>query len=227
MFLKSAIHKNYAGSLIPSLVIMLSVILFQLPVMAQSMNSKIDHTNEAPSKPEDISPLLIGEKIPMATLPDQDGNLVDLNKTISAKPTVLVFYRGGWCPYCNKQLAALQELHPYLTSIGYQIIAISTDSPENLRTSTKKSELGYMLLSDANLYVTKQFGLAFKAPERYTDLLAKSTGGQDTESLLPVPSVFLVSKLGVIRFEYINPDFKERIGAPLLKAVASSLYSEL
>ncbi|MGN6417001.1 MAG: peroxiredoxin family protein [Pseudobacter sp.] len=227
MLLKHTIRKNYNVNVLPALLMMLMFVVLQRPASAQTMNTQMDHTGAAPSKPEDISPLLIGEKIPMVSLVDPDGKMVELSKVVMVKPTILVFYRGGWCPFCNRQLAALQELQPYLSSLGYQIIAISTDSPENLRSSIKKSELGYTLLSDADLNVTKQFGLAFKAPERYNDLLVKSTGGKDTESLLPVPSVFLVNKQGVIKFEYINPDFKERISAPLLKAVAGTLYSEL
>lgn len=194
---------------------------------AQEMDKNAVSKTAVPSRPEDISPLLIGEKIPSVSLADQEGMMINLNAVVAMKPTVLVFYRGGWCPFCNKQLSALQEIQSFLDKKGYQIIAISTDSPENLRSTSKKNELGYKLLSDADLSVTKQFGLAFKAPERYADLLEKFTGGKDTESLLPVPSVFILNKAGVIKFEYINPDFKERISSSLLKAAAEALYSEL
>jgi len=64
---------------------------------------------QVPKNAEDISPLLVGESIPDAMLLDYKGNQVALNSIIKNKPTVLVFYRGGWCPYCNMQLGGLQE----------------------------------------------------------------------------------------------------------------------
>ncbi|ACU60499.1 peroxiredoxin-like family protein [Chitinophaga pinensis] len=180
-----------------------------------------------PQKPEDISPLLNGEKIPKAILTDLSGKKFDLNKAVSEKPTVLVFYRGGWCPYCSRQLSGLQQAAPDLEKLGYQLIAISTDTPEELMQSATKEKLDYTLLSDADLSLSKQFGIAYKAPEAYWNMLPKTTGGLDTALLLPVPSVFILDKKGTIHFEYINPDFKQRLSADLLKAVTNSIRKDL
>ncbi|SKB46539.1 Peroxiredoxin [Parapedobacter luteus] len=180
-----------------------------------------------PEKPEDISPLLIGESIPTVTLKDAKGMAFDLNRAVSSKPTILVFYRGGWCPYCTKQLSGLQELTPELEKMGYQLLAISTDSPEGLMESANEQQLGYTLLSDAGLQVSKKFGLAFKAPKGYWEMLPKTTGGMNKDLLLPVPSVFILDKAGKIHYEYINPDFKQRLSPELLKAVATTIYNEL
>ncbi|WP_353131068.1 peroxiredoxin family protein [Parapedobacter pyrenivorans] len=177
-------------------------------------------------RPEDISPLLYGEKIPQAALQDVSAKEVDLLETVATKPTVLVFYRGGWCPYCSLQLAGLQEAMPELEKLGYQLLAISTDSPEALRESAVKEKLGYTLLSDADLQVAKQFGIAYKAPEAYWSMLPKTTGGKNTDLLLPVPSVFIVDQTGVIQFEYINPDIKQRLSAALLLAAAGAIRDE-
>ena len=180
-----------------------------------------------PEKPEDISPLLIGENIPEINLSDARGKNFDLNSAIARQPTMLIFYRGGWCPYCNKQLSGIQEIEPELKKMGYQIIAISTDSPDNLKASAAKNKLEYTLLSDADLNVSKQFGLAYRAPAAYDKLLPTSSGGKNLDKLLPVPSVFFISKKGNIRFEYINVDFKQRISSDLLKSVAQTIFSEL
>lgn len=177
-------------------------------------------------RPEDISPLLYGEKIPQAALPDASGKAVELLETVATKPTVLVFYRGGWCPYCSVQLAGLQEAMPELEKLGYQLLAISTDSPEALRESAVKEKLDYTLLSDADLQVAKQFGIAYKAPEAYWSMLPKTTGGKNTDLLLPVPSVFIVDQTGVIQFEYINPNIKQRLSAALLLAAAGAIRDE-
>lgn len=180
-----------------------------------------------PEKPEDISPLLNGEKIPVAMLPDASGKKVDLNKAVSEKPTVLIIYRGGWCPYCSRQLSGLQQAAPELEKMGYQLIAISTDAPAGLRESAAKEKLSYTLLSDADLRLSRQLGIAFKAPKAYWGMLPKTTDGKDSDLLLPVPSVFILDKSGVIHFEYINPDFRQRLNPDLLKAAAASIKKDL
>lgn len=180
-----------------------------------------------PEKPEDISPLLIGESIPQITLSNAEGKSTNVNKMLAQKPAILIFYRGGWCPYCSAQLAGLIDIENDLKKTGYDIIAISTDSPENLKQTEMKQKPGYTLLSDSNLDIAMKFGIAFKAPTEYGDMLLRSSGNMNTGKLLPVPSVFILDKKGKIKFEYINPDFKERISPNLLKAAASTLYKEM
>jgi len=180
-----------------------------------------------PLKPEDISPLLAGEQIPVLRLPKHSGELFDLNKSVSEMPTILVFYRGGWCPYCSKQLSGLQSIEKDLTEMGYQIIAISTDSPANLSKTMDKQKLSYTLLSDADLNAAKRFGIAFKGPKNYDPFLEEASGGKNVDKLLPVPSVFIVNKKGIILFEYINPNILQRLSAPLLKAAAAALREDI
>ena len=194
---------------------------------AITASSAADTTITVPLKPEDISPLLPGENIPRAQLPDADGKLTDLNALVAKRPSILVFYRGGWCPYCNRQLSGLQEIEQDLNKMGYQVIAISTDSPENLRQTGEKQHLSYTLLSDADLALSKKFGIAFKSPKNYDKFLPQTSGGKNTGKLLPVPSVFILNTKGNIRFEYINPDFTERLSPGLLKAAAAALIKEM
>ncbi|MET4082648.1 peroxiredoxin [Pedobacter sp. UYP30] len=179
-----------------------------------------------PLKPEDVSPLLVGEKIPTLILSNDKGESVDLNKVVAEKPTILVFYRGGWCPFCSKQLAGLQEIQKDLTDMGYQVIAVSTDSPENLTKTMTKEKLSYTLLSDADLSASKKFGIAYKSPANYDSFLPAASGGRNVDKLLPVPSVFILNKVGEIAFEYINPNFKQRISSSLMKAAAESLRNQ-
>lgn len=194
---------------------------------AQALSSDTTGNHLYPRDATGISPLLIGEKVPMVHIPTADGVLFDLNKHIMQQPTILIFYRGGWCPFCNRELSGIQEIQDSLVKMGYQIIAISTDSPENLHKTAIERNLSYTLLSDADLTTARQFGIAYKAPEAYFKTLAKSTGGKDVEELLPVPSVFIIDQAGLIQFEYINPDFKQRISPDLLQAVALALKKNI
>lgn len=235
IILRSDIKLNYSLSLyIHILVLTLGFLTVEAnarqlysPFQSESPADTIKMYSGVPLKPEDISPLLIGEQIPMVKLPMISGESFDLNKAIAKKPTILVFYRGGWCPYCSKQLSGLQEIEKELTAKGYQIIAISTDSPANLRKTLTKEKLSYILLSDADLSAAKRFGIAFKGPKNYDSFLTEASGGKNTNKLLPVPSVFIVNKKGTILFEYINPNITQRLSADLLKGAASALLSEM
>lgn len=177
---------------------------------------------QIPEKSEDISPLLFGEVIPDLTLTNRDGKRQALSSIIGEKPTILLFYRGGWCPFCNRQLSEVQKNESDIVKLGYQIVAISPDSPEELNKSINKNDLTYQLYSDADGSLTKAMGIAFKAPERNQSMLVEKSGGLN-DGFLPVPSVFVVDNERTILFEYINPDYKTRLSSDLLMAVLKAL----
>ncbi|MBR9998465.1 MAG: AhpC/TSA family protein [Cyclobacteriaceae bacterium] len=180
---------------------------------------------QVPGNAEDISPLLYGEKIPEIPVTAVDGSRHTITSVIDDKPSILLFYRGGWCPYCNTHLAEIQEIEEEIIELGYQIIAISPDSPENLNKSAGTHKLSYELYSDGDGSLSKAMGIVFKAPERNANRLLESSGGLN-EGFLPVPSVFVVDTSGKIVFEYINPDYKTRIRAELLIAVLKVLKND-
>ena len=117
-------------------------------------------------KAEDISPLLIGEKIPDITLLSSAGKQETLAAITGGKPSILLFYRGGWCPFCNKHLAEIETIQDKILELGYQLIAISPDAPPKLIASGEKNKLKYGLYSDGNGAVAQAMGIAFKASER-------------------------------------------------------------
>ena len=73
----------------------------------------------------DISRILIGETLPNGNFQNVEGEYIQLKAILEEKPTILVFYRGGWCPYCNVQLSGLVEIEEDILELGYQIVAIS------------------------------------------------------------------------------------------------------
>jgi peroxiredoxin len=171
---------------------------------------------------EDIAPLLIGEQIPAAEITTLDGESVVLTDLLSGKKSILLFYRGGWCPYCNAHLSAVGKVERELIELGYEIIAFSPDSPEELTNTIEKGALSYALYSDASGALMKSMGIAFQAPERYGPRLDKFSGGLN-RGLLPVPSIFVVDEEGMIQFEYISPNYKQRMTTELLLAVLENL----
>jgi peroxiredoxin len=177
---------------------------------------------QLPDKAEDISPLLISEKIPDSKLIDAEGNEYSLANLVSKKKTVLLFYRGGWCPYCTSHLSAVGEIENEIDGLGYQIIAVSPDAPAKIEETEEKIKTKYLLLSDPGGELMKKMGIAFQAPTRYKDMLM-SYSEDLNDGFLPVPSIFVVSKEGTIVFEYISPDYKQRMEATLLLPILQNL----
>ncbi len=173
-------------------------------------------------KNTNISPLLISEKVPDLSVTSIEGDKVPLKDVLKKGSSVMLFYRGGWCPYCNRHLSAVGEIEHEINALGYQIIGFSPDSPENLKVSKDKNDLKYKLFSDADGALSKAMGIAFKAPKRHASRLDKFSAGLNP-GFLPVPSVFVVDTHGTILFEYISPDYKQRISSELLLEVLKQL----
>lgn len=180
---------------------------------------------QLPENPEDISPLLIGETMPDHELFTSEGKKVSFHSLLKDKMSVLIFYRGGWCPYCNQHLAELGQRESEILSLGYQILAVSPDGIKEASKTSAKDEIKYQLLSDADGSFAGAAGIAFKAPDRYEDRLFRVSDGQNTGHL-PVPSVFVLNGEGEILFEYINPDYKQRMSGEMLIAVLKVLKSK-
>ncbi len=156
---------------------------------------------------EDVRPLLIGSTVPSAEVLNQSGQSIDLKSVLKGKSSVVIFYRGSWCPYCNTHLSELASIEDTLKAKGYQIIAISPDSPEALKGTTEKNSLGYQLISDVRYNAMEAFGVGYEHPRR---------------GKLPVPSVFLVTPDLEVSFQYVNPNYKYRISSELLLAATDS-----
>jgi len=177
---------------------------------------------QLPEKGEDISPLLVGESFPGVEVTSLDGRPISILSIAKEKPTVVIFYRGGWCPYCNHHLAEMAEIESDILAEGYQIVAISPDDMSHEKTTAGNKGLRYQLYSDAAGTLSQAVGIAFKAPERYYKKLSVRSSGQN-EGLLPVPSVFVLVTSGEVLFEYISPNYKKRMSGKLLLAVLKSL----
>ncbi len=199
-----------------------------LPMLALTATLAIVPAIAAPAVTADaVTPMLIGTQIPAVDLRDVDGKSFDLKAAIARAPTVLVFYRGGWCPYCNAQLAGLAKSADQLKAMGYQIIGVSPDSPEELKKTIGKNQLDYTLVSDSRAQLIDAMGLGYTVDaetlENYKVSgidLEKSSG--ETHHILPVPAVYLVDQTGLIKFSYVNPNHKVRLESSVLLAAAKA-----
>ena len=163
------------------------------------------------------TPLKVGNAIPDVKLHTEDDKEVKLRTIVSEKPTVLIFYRGGWCPFCTKHLQSLVGIEKELQAAGAQLLAISMDTPEKLKATPGRDKLGYRLLSDSDANAANAFGIAFKVDDalvkKYKDsykIDLEAASGNDRH-ILPHPAVFVADTAGKIRFAYSNPDYKVRL----------------
>ncbi|WP_462178000.1 peroxiredoxin-like family protein [Pseudoalteromonas gelatinilytica] len=187
-------------------------------------------TNIAESA-EQVSPLLPGLTVPNVELKDQYGKTVSLAERFKEKTTVLIVYRGGWCPYCSKQLASVQKIEKELANLNAQLIAVSPDNPEKL-AETKITAPSYQLLSDDSLTLAQTLGLAFYLDDKTAKIYRNKLGVNfvslegEAKVALPVPAVFVIDTNGLVHFQYANPNYKVRLTEDLLLAAVKSVSEQ-
>jgi peroxiredoxin len=178
-----------------------------------------------PQDPAQVVPLAVGTTIPTVTVRSPDGADRALGPASLVKPTVLIFYRGGWCPYCNAHLGELRKAEGPLIGLGYDLLFLSEDRPELLYSSLKEPGLKYTILSDARMTAARAYGVAFRVDgatvARYKEFgIDLEAASGETHHELPVPAVFIVDRNGVIRFVHANADHKVRLAPDVLLAEA-------
>jgi peroxiredoxin len=178
-----------------------------------------------------MKPLLAGATIPEGLVVKTPANAnYDLNAAIKRQPTVLIFYRGGWCPYCSAHLRELQGSMPALKQLGYQVLAVSHDPPAALKAAASGQPVDYVLLSDSASRAARKFGLVYKVKQEYLQHISRDRGADVSVTAdnagdeLPTPAAYILDKSGKIRFAYVNKSFAVRISqAALLDAARAAV----
>ncbi|MCK5830525.1 MAG: AhpC/TSA family protein [Methylococcales bacterium] len=128
---------------------------------------------------------------------------------------ILSFYRGGWCPYCNLELRALQQLLPEIEKTGTKLVAISPEVPDQSISTHEMNHLTFDILYDQGNKVAKQFGLVFKLPEVLRPIYDNfginipDHNGDNTFEL-PIPATYVINQQGKIIYHFIDPDYTIR-----------------
>jgi peroxiredoxin len=158
----------------------------------------------------------VGDVLEPFTLDDATRTPVGLAQLVESGPAVIVFYRGGWCPYCNLALRTYQqELLPQLEAFDARLVAISPQSPDESLSTAEKIALEFTVLSDPGARLAYQIGIAF---EQADDVLAAQRNlGLDLTKVnaegavrLPRPTVLVVDQDRIVRFVDVQPDYTAR-----------------
>lgn len=159
--------------------------------------------------------LQVGAMAPDLTLPDALNRPVRLSALWQQGPLVLIFYRGGWCPYCNLELRAWQAHVDGLRHLGAQLVAVSPQTPDNSLSTAEKNALAFPVLSDSALQAATAFGVAFEMPPELIALYSQS--GNDLTVVngngrwvLPLPATYVIDREGRIAHAHVEADYRLR-----------------
>ena len=158
----------------------------------------------------------VGRTVPDFSLPDAHGKLVSLSTLLTRGPVVISFYRGGWCPYCNLELRALNQCLDDIRALGADLVAISPQTPDHSLSTSEKQNLRFPVISDKGNVVARSYGLVFTLPERLRPIyqsfgidVPASNGDATWE--LPLPATYVVDQRGVVRADFLNADYTRRM----------------
>jgi len=175
--------------------------------------------------------LKVGDKAPDFKLGDPDGEKVQLSDLLKEGPVVLTWYRGGWCPYCNIALASLTKHNDEFKKLGATLVALTPELPDTTAETVKEQGLPFEVLSDIDHQVADQYELVFKLNDdtrkRYAEkfkLVERS--GEKAADRLPLPATYVIGTDGVIRYAFLDADYRRRAEPDDIIAVLKKLQSE-
>lgn len=157
----------------------------------------------------------VGTTFPSFELPDATGGTVRSEDLLADGPLVVSFYRGGWCPYCNLELAALQQRLGDIEAAGGQLVAISPQTPDASLSTAERKDLSFAVLSDVGNVLARKVGLVHElspaVKELYdgwgfeTDVVNDGHGDE-----LPLPATFVLDRDGTVTWRFVNADYIRR-----------------
>jgi peroxiredoxin len=152
---------------------------------------------------------------PDFTARDQNGATINLKDQLKKGSVVLVFYRGQWCPHCNKQLSKLEDSLQLIKAKGASLIAVTPELPENINKTIAKTKASYPILFDEGLKIMKSYDVVFAVDNTTIEKYKKYgidfnvTNGANGANL-PVPAIFVINKEGAVVFRHFDQDYRKR-----------------
>jgi peroxiredoxin len=160
--------------------------------------------------------LKVGDRAPAIALENAKGVIVDVATLLKKGPVIVTFYRGGWCPYCNLELKAYQEILPQIAAAGASLVAISPEKPDDTVSTAEKNALAFEVLSDVGQKVGRAFGLVYEFTDELKsayhgfNLDIPARNGTPGEWALPVSATYVIGHDGSIAYAYTDADYRDR-----------------
>jgi peroxiredoxin len=174
------------------------------------------HIDALRNGPISRNTLKVGDRAPPIVLGNAKGERVDVGTLLRKGPVIVTFYRGGWCPFCNLELKAFQDVLPKINAAGASLIAISPEKPDESLSTAEKNALTFEVLSDVGQKVGRAFGLVYE----FTDELKSAYAGfgldiparndAPGEWALPISATYVIDRDGTIIYAYTDADYRDR-----------------
>lgn len=156
----------------------------------------------------------VGDEAPDGTLMAWDETEHTLSDLWKEGPVVLTWYRGGWCPYCNLQMRAMQKSLEKIEGAGAKLVALSPELPENAKQTAESNKLSFLVLHDKESSLAHEYGIVFDLPQSivpmYRDRLKLTERNGYDQLELPLAATYIVDTDGVIRWAFLEADYKLR-----------------
>jgi peroxiredoxin len=165
---------------------------------------------------KDAQGLPAGVKAPIFETVDSHNEIFSLSEALENGPVVLIFYRGHWCPVCDKHLGQLQDSLSLITDRGATVIAVSPQKPEFLEKMKEKTGAEFRLLYDEGYKIADAYDVTFKPALSEIVIYNTVLGAQlkesqsDESQQLPIPATYIINSDGMIVWRQFDPDYKKR-----------------
>ncbi len=155
-----------------------------------------------------------GDKAPDFELPNLKGETTSLAGLLEKGPLILVWYRGGWCPYCSLELNAWQNVYSRLQKAGIGLAVVSPEVSEQGVLTGQRNYLSFEILTDAGNGAAKKYGLVYKIPDRLLGYLKgkldfKNHYGDEAHEF-PISATYVIDPQGQVRLAFLDPDWRNR-----------------
>ncbi len=159
--------------------------------------------------------LKLGDMAPDFNAIDQDGNVIQLKELLKKGPVVVLFYRGQWCPYCNKQLSHLTDSIDLIKAKGATVLAISPETKENIQKTIQKTKATFPVLADEDMSIMTSYKVSFAVDEKTVNRYKgfgidfdKANGKNGSN--LPVPATYIIGIDGKVKYVFFDTNYKKR-----------------
>jgi len=167
-----------------------------------------------------------GDVAPKFTAVDNAGKTLSLKSLLNShKAVVLFFYRGQWCPYCNKQIKELQDSLQLLTGKGAYVVGVTPETSENINKTIDKTHASFSIIQDKGYTIMKAYQVNYTVDaellgklKNYGVDLEKNNG--NTDHVLPVPATYVIDQSGKITYVHFDKDYTKR---PSVKSIIAAL----
>ena len=154
------------------------------------------------------SQLKPGRSLPDFHATDEQGDRVR-STALHGSPTVILFVRGNWCPFCSSEVKSLTKYYKDIIDLGAKLVLLTPKPLETTRRVAEFFEVEFDFWLDESLMVTEQLGLVQKSgvPGDY-----EKEYGRDTIW----PTALVVDSAGIIRYTELSKHISDRPDPELL-----------